>query len=52
MNDAEIAEVEEHLGLGWGQVCFGVGKAELEGAQHKEEGEDVNSVHVELIVRL
>ena len=46
VDDAEVAEVEEHLGLGGGEVGFAVGEAEFEGAEGEEEGEDVDFVHV------
>ena len=49
VDDAVVAQVLEHLELGLREVGFGVGEAELEGAEHEEEGEDIAFVHVELL---
>ena len=46
VDDAEVGEVLEHLGLRGGEVCFAVGEAEFEGAEGEEEGEDVDFVHI------
>lgn len=43
---SEVAKVEEHLDLGGGEICFGVREAEFEGAEHEEEGEYVDGIHV------
>lgn len=48
VDDAVVAQVLEHLELRLRQVGFRVGEPELEGAEHEEEGEDVDVVHVEL----
>ena len=48
VDDAEISEVEEHLELGVGEVGFAVALAELEAAEHEEEGKDVDAIHTEL----
>ena len=42
---AKVAEVFEHLELGGSEVSFAVVLAELEAAEHEEEGEDVDWVH-------
>jgi len=48
VDDAEVAEVVEHLDLRGRQGRFAVVLAELEAAEHEEEGEDVDGVHVQL----
>lgn len=48
VDDAEVGEVVEHLELGGGERCFAVVLAEFEAAEHEEEGEDVDGVHVHL----
>ena len=41
----KVAQIEKHLGLSGGECGFVVGLAEFEGAEHEEEGEDVDRVH-------
>ena len=48
VDDAEIAEIFEHVGLGLREFGFAVGEAKFEGAEHEEEREYVNFVHVQL----
>lgn len=48
VDDAEVAEVIEHLELGGGEGGFAVVLAEFEAAKHEEESEDVDGVHVSL----
>ena len=52
VDEAEVAEVVEHGELGLGEVGFAVVLAELEAAEHEEEGEDVHGVHSHLGKRL
>ena len=47
--DAEIAEIFEHVGLGLREFGFAVWEAKFEGAEHEEEGEYVNFIHVQLV---
>ena len=49
VDDAEVAEVLEHLRLGGREVGFAVWEAKFERAEHEEEGEDVDFVHVQLL---
>lgn len=48
VDDAEVGKVVKHLELGGGEGRFGVVLAEFEAAEHEEEGEDVDGVHVHL----
>ena len=48
VNNAEIREVVQHLKLGRSEGGFAVVLTEFETAEHKEEGKDVNGVHVHL----
>ena len=45
MDDAVVAEVMQHGGLGFGEVSCAVCLAELEAAKHEEEREDLDRVH-------
>ena len=48
VDDAEVAEVLEHLGLSLRQFGFAVWKAEFKGAKHEEESKHVDFVHSQL----
>ena len=52
VDDAEIAKIFEHVGLGLREFAFTVWEAKFEGAEHEEEREYVNFIHVQLVRRV
>lgn len=48
VNDAVVAQVSQHFGLGRGEVGFAIGLAELEAAEHEEKGQHIHGVHPQL----
>lgn len=49
VDDAEIAEIFKHVGLGLREFGFAIWEAKFEGAEHEEKGEYVNFIHVQLV---
>ena len=48
-DDAEIAKIFEHVRLGLREFGFAVWEAKFEGAEHEEEREYVDFIHVQLV---
>ena len=49
VDDAEIAEIFDHVGLGLREFGFTIWEAKFEGAEHEEKREYVNFIHVQLV---
>ena len=52
VDDAEVTEILQHIGLSLREIGFTVREAEFEGAEHEKESEDVDFIHVQLCMRI